>query len=324
MLTYLSKKTVELLITFFGITLVSFFLINLTPGKPTDTLSELNPKMTPEVRAILEKHWGLDKPIHIRYFIWLKNVSRLDFGTSLSADMRPAWDKIRERLPITVLINSISIFLIFLIAIPIGVHSAVKSNSLSDKLNTFAVFVGFAMPTFWLALILQFIFGVWLNVLPVSGIKSLNYESLSLAQKILDSTRHLCLPIFITVFGSLAGISRYMRSQMQEALSQEYITTARAKGLSEKKVVYKHALKNAVLPVITIVGLSVPGLISGSVIFETIFAIPGVGQLLYQSAMSRDYNIIMAEVVIVSVLTLLGNLLADIGYALVDPRIRVR
>ena len=324
MLNYLSKKSFELLITFFGITLVSFFLINLTPGKPTDTLSELNPKMTPEARAILEKHWGLDKPIHIRYGIWLKNVSRLDFGNSLSADMRPAWDKIRERLPITILINSIAMFFIFLIAVPIGIHSAVKANSLSDKLTTLAVFVGFAMPTFWLALILQFIFGVWLNILPVSGIKSLNYESLSLLQKILDSTRHLCLPIFITVFGSLAGISRYMRSTMQEALSQEYIVTARAKGLSESKVVYKHALRNAVLPVITIVGLSIPGLISGSVIFETIFAIPGVGQLLYQAAMSRDYNVIMAEVVMVSVLTLLGNLLADIGYAIADPRIRVK
>jgi peptide/nickel transport system permease protein len=208
--------------------------------------------------------------------------------------------------------------------VPIGIHSAVKPNSLSDKATTIGVFAGFAMPAFWLALILQLIFGVWLNILPVSGIRSLNYENLSLMNKIFDSGRHLFLPIVITVFGSLAGISRYMRSQMQEALNQEYIITARAKGLPESKVIYKHALRNAILPIITILGLSVPGLISGSVIFETIFAIPGVGQLLYQAAMARDINVIMAEVVIVSMLTLIGNLLADIGYALTDPRIRVK
>lgn len=324
MFKYLSKKSFELLVTFFGITLISFFLINLTPGKPTDVMSELNPKMTPEARAILEKHWGLDKPVYVRYFIWLKNVSKLDFGNSFSSDSRPVWDKIKERIPITVLINSIAMFLIFLIAVPIGIHSAVKPNSVSDKLTTFGVFVGFAMPTFWLALLLQLFFGAWLHILPISGIKSLNYENLSLIQKFFDSAKHLTLPIFITVFGSLAGLSRYMRSQMQEALNQEYIITARAKGLPENTVIYKHALRNAILPVITILGLSIPGLISGSVIFETIFAIPGIGQLLYQAAMGRDYNVIMAEVVIVSVLTLLGNLLADIGYAIADPRIRVR
>jgi len=324
MLTYLSKKTVELLVTFFGITLVSFFLINLAPGKPTDVISDLNPRMTPEIRAIYEKQWGLDKPVHIRYFIWLKNFSKFDFGRSFSSDSRPAWDKIKERLPITILINSISMFFIFLLAVPIGVHSAVKPNSLSDKVTTAGVFVGFAMPVFWLALILQLVLGVWLNIFPVSGIKSLNYENLSLFHKFLDSTRHLFLPIFVTVFGSLVGISRYMRSQMQEALSQEYIVTARAKGLPEGKVIYKHALRNAILPIITITGLSIPGLISGSVIFETIFAVPGVGQLMYQAAMARDIHIIMAEVVIVSILTLFGNLLADIGYALADPRIRVK
>jgi peptide/nickel transport system permease protein len=280
--------------------------------------------MTPEIRTIFEKHWGLDKPVHVRYFIWLKNFSKFDFGNSFSSDGRPVWDKIKERLPITILINSISILLIFLIALPIGIHSALRSNSLSDKIITAGIFIGFAMPTFWLALILQLFFGAWLHILPISGIKSLDYESLSLLQKIFDSTKHLILPIFVTVFGGLAGFSRYMRAQMQEVLSQEYITTARAKGLAENKVIYKHALRNAILPVITIIGLSVPGLISGSVIFETIFAIPGVGQLLYAAAMSRDINVIMAEVVIVSLLTLLGNLLADIGYALADPRIRVR
>ena len=324
MLNYLSKKSFELLITFIGITLLSFFIINLTPGKPTDVMSELNPKMTPEARAILEKHWGLDNPVHIRYFIWLKNLSKFDFGNSLSSDPRPAWDKIKERLPITIFINITSMLLIFLIAVPLGIYSGLRPNSLRDKLITIGVFIGFAMPTFWLALILQLVFGIWFNLLPISGLKSLSFDNLSLAQKIIDSARHLILPIFVSTITGLAGLSRYMRSQMQEVLKQEYIVTARAKGLSENTVIYKHALRNAILPIITILGLSVPGLISGSVIFETIFAIPGVGQLLYQAAMARDYNVIMAEVVIVSVLTLLGNLLADIGYALADPRIRVK
>jgi peptide/nickel transport system permease protein len=171
---------------------------------------------------------------------------------------------------------------------------------------------------------LQLVFGIWFNLLPISGLKSLGFDNLSLAQKIIDSAKHLILPIFVITITGLAGLSRYMRSTMQEVLKQDYIVTARAKGLSENTVIYKHALRNAILPVITILGLSVPGLISGSVIFETIFAIPGVGQLLYQAAMARDYNVIMAEVVIVSMLTLLGNLLADIGYALADPRIRVK
>jgi len=324
MLNYLSKKSVELLITFIGITLLSFFIINLTPGKPTDVMSELNPKMTPEARAILEKHWGLDKPVHVRYFIWLKNLAKFDFGNSLSSDSRPAWDKIKERLPVTIFINIISMLLIFLIAVPLGIYSGLRPNSLRDKLITIGVFIGFAMPTFWLALILQLVFGIWFNLLPISGLKSLGFDNLSFAQKIIDSTKHLILPIFVITITGLAGLSRYMRSQMQEVLKQEYIVTARAKGLSENTVIYKHALRNAILPVITILGLSVPGLISGSVIFETIFAIPGVGQLLYQAAMARDYNVIMAEVVIVSILTLLGNLLADIGYALADPRIRVK
>ncbi|MFA5272349.1 MAG: ABC transporter permease [Candidatus Omnitrophota bacterium] len=324
MLRYLSKKSFELLITFIGITLLSFFIINLTPGKPTDVMSELNPKMTPEARAILEKHWGLDKPVHIRYFIWIKNLAKFNFGNSFSSDSRPAWDKIKERLPVTIFINIISMLLIFLIAVPLGIYSGLRPNSIRDKLITIGVFIGFAMPTFWLALILQLVFGIWFNLLPISGLKSLNYDNLSLVQKIIDSTKHLILPIFVITITGLAGLSRYMRSQMQEVLKQEYIVTARAKGLPEREVIYKHALRNAILPVITILGLSVPGLISGSVIFETIFAIPGVGQLLYQSAMARDYNVIMAEVVIVSILTLLGNLLADIGYALADPRIRVK
>ncbi|MEI8348512.1 MAG: ABC transporter permease [Candidatus Omnitrophota bacterium] len=324
MLKYLSKKAFELIPTFFGITLISFFLIHLTPGKPTDVMSELNPKMTPEARLRLEKYYGLDKPIIVQYAKWLSRLITCDFGESFSQDKRLVWDKIKERLPITIFINFVALILIFLIAIPIGIRCAIRPNSLYDNITTVSVFIGLATPTFWLALILQLIFGVYLGWLPISGIKSLGYEGMSLLGKMWDFTSHLILPIFISIFGGLAGLSRYMRSNMIEVLNQEYIMTARAKGLSEKAIIYKHALRNALLPVITILGLSIPGLIGGSVIFETIFAIPGMGQLSYMAVMTRDYPLIMALLVIDAFLVLIGNLLADIGYALADPRIRVK
>jgi peptide/nickel transport system permease protein len=324
MLRYLSKKSLELIPTFFGITLISFFILHLAPGKPTDIMSEFNPKMTPEARIRLEKYYGLDKPIVVQYGMWLKRLLKFDFGESFSQDRRPVWDKIKERMPITILINILAIFFIFLIAVPLGVSSAVRQNSLYDKLTTLGVFIGFATPAFWLALLLQLFLGVYLAWFPISGIHSLGYENMPLIQKIWDSTRHLTLPIFIAVFGGLAGLSRYMRSSMLEVIQQEYIVTARAKGLAENTIIYKHALKNALLPVITILGLSIPGLLGGSVIFETIFAIPGMGQLSYMAVMTRDYPLIMALLVIDAILVLLGNLLADIGYAIVDPRIRVR
>ena len=321
---YISKRILQIIPTFFGVTLIAFFILRLAPGKPTDLMSELNPKMTPEARASLEAQWGLDKPIMVQYGIWLKNLAKLDFGDSLSTDRRPVWNKIKERLPVTISINIMAMVLIFLIAIPIGVTSAVHQYSLYDRITTVIVFIGFATPSFWLALLLMRFLGVHLGWLPISGLKSLGYEGLSLIGKIGDRAVHLILPVFISAFGGLAVLSRYMRSNMLEVIRQDYITTARAKGLSERKVIYKHALRNALLPVITILGLSIPALIGGSVIFETIFAIPGLGQLFYMAVMTRDYNLVMGGLVIGTMLTLLGNFLADIGYALADPRIRVK
>ena len=324
MVIYFIKRLLEMIPTIIGITLVSFFIIHLAPGKPTDILAELNPKITPEAREKLEKYYGLDKPIITQYGIWLKRVVKLDFGDSFSTDKRPVWDKIKERLPITIIINVLSLILVILIAIPIGVSSATHQYSLYDKITTVAVFVGFAIPTFWLALLLMILFGIYLDWLPISGIKSLDYDNLSAGGKVWDLTSHLILPVLLEAFGGLAGLSRYMRSNMLEVIRSDYITTARAKGLSERVVIYKHAMRNALLPVITILGLSVPGLIGGSVIFETIFAIPGMGQLFYMSVMMRDYPLIMGILTIGAILTLIGNLLADIGYAVADPRIRTR
>jgi peptide/nickel transport system permease protein len=326
------KRFLEMIPTLFGITLLSFFIIHLAPGKPTDILAELNPKITPEARAKLEEYYGLDKPIMVQYGLWLKRVVKLDFGESFSTDRRPVMEKIwdtkqpllERRLFITFLINVISMFLIFIIAIPIGVSSATHQYSLYDKVTTLFVFAGFAIPAFWLALLLMIFFGIYLDWLPISGMTSMNYESLSFFGKIWDRARHLILPVFVSSFGGLAGLSRYMRSSMLEVIRQDYITTARAKGLSQTTVIYRHGLKNALFPIITLLGLSVPGLIGGSVIFENIFSIPGMGQLFFMSVMTRDYPLVMGILTIGAVLTLLGNLMADICYMFADPRIRAK
>jgi peptide/nickel transport system permease protein len=307
---------------FFGITVISFAVIHLAPGSPTDLQAQMNPKVSAEYVQRLRSFYGLDKPLHIQYLIWLKKLLKLDFGNSFSPDNRKVIDKISERIPITIMINMLSLFLILIIAIPIGVLSATHQNSFFDKFTTVYVFIGFAVPTFWLALLCMILFGVQLGWLPISGLKSLGFVQSSFTAVAVDRVKHLILPVLLSAFGGIAGFSRYVRSNMLEVIRQDYIKTARAKGLSEQAVVYRHALRNALLPVITILGLSVPGLIGGSVIFETIFAIPGMGQLFYQSAMARDYPVIMGNLVIVALLTLLGNLLADISYSLADPRIR--
>jgi len=329
---YLIKRLLEMLPTLFGITLISFFIIHLAPGKPTDIFAELNPKITPEAREKLEKLYNLDKPILVQYGLWLKKIVKLDFGESFSTDRRPVmqkiWDKkqplLERRLFITFMINLLSMIIILAIAIPIGVSSAVRQNSLYDKVMTTTVFVGFAMPAFWFALLLMMLFGIYLGWLPISGLKSLKYESLSLLGKIWDRVSHLILPVFISAITGLAGDSRFMRSSMLEVIRQDYVRVAKAKGLPENVVIYRHALRNALLPLITLLGLSVPGLIGGSVIMESIFGIPGMGQLFYMSVMTRDYPMVMCILTIGGALTLFGNLFADIGYMLADPRIRAK
>jgi len=322
-LRYLLKRLFFMVPMLFGITLISFAVIHLAPGEPDIVGVEMNPKVTKEVRERIRSIYGLDKPIHVQYWMWSKRIIRFDFGISFSPDRRPVIDKIKERLPVTISINLLSMVIIFMIGIPIGVYCAQHKDSIGDKLLTSFVFAGYAMPTFWLALLLMMFFGVYLELLPISSLKSFNYRELTPLEKLWDVVSHLILPVGISAFGGLAGISRYMKNSLLEVLRQEYITTARAKGLPERIVIRKHALRNALLPVITIFGLSVPGLIGGSVIFESIFSIPGMGQLFYMSVMARDYPTIMGILVIGAFLTLIGNLLADIMYAVADPRIRI-
>ena len=323
MFPYLVKRALFMIPLLLGITIICFFVMRLAPGSPTDLQTQMNPKASAEMRQRLMSLYELDKPVHVQYVSWLKKLARGDLGTSFSSDHRPVADKILERLPITIAINLLSLIIIIVVAVPIGVLSAVHQDSLFDKVMSVIVFIGFAVPTFWLALLLMIFFGIQLGWLPISGLRSLNYEYLSGWGQLVDLARHLVLPVFISAFGGLAGLSRYMRANMLEVIRQDYILTARAKGLSERQVIYKHALRNALLPAITILGLSIPGLIGGSVIFETIFAIPGMGQLYYMSVMARDYPTVMGILLIGAVLTLAGNLIADVSYAAADPRIRI-
>ncbi len=323
MLRHIIKRILLSLPLLIGITFISFLVIHLAPGEPISLQTDLNPRVSAASKAQLRHLYGLDEPLPVQYGKWAWRSFRLDFGQSFAPDGRKVTEKIAERIPITLLLSLLEMLVIVLIAIPIGILSATRQYSFFDKATTIFVFLGFAMPTFWLALLCMNLFGVHLGWLPISGLQSMNYFQLSIGGKILDRARHLIMPVLVGAFGGLAGFSRYMRSNMLEVIRQDYIRTARAKGLSERTVIYKHALRNALLPVVTILGLSVPSLIGGGVIFETIFAIPGMGQLFYGSVMSRDYPVIMGILVIGAALTLLGNLLADISYALVDPRIRV-
>src|SRR4030043_1071927 len=323
MLSYITRRLLLMVPLIFGITLITFTVIHLAPGNPVEVQTEMSLKASAQARDNLKKLYGLDKPLHIQYFDWLKRFVKLDFGKSF-VDGRKVIDKIIERIPITLTINILSLILIFLVAIPIGILSATRQYSLFDKLSTIFVFVGFSTPAFWLALLLMILFGVNMGILPISGIQSIDVSDMGPFERLLDWIRHLILPVGISAFGGIAGLSRYSRSSMLEVIRQDYIKTARAKGLPESVVVFRHASRNALMPIVTIFGLSVPGLIGGGVIFETIFAIPGMGQLFYSSTMSRDYPTIMGILVIGAVLTLFGNLIADISYALADPRVRVR
>jgi peptide/nickel transport system permease protein len=324
MLAYLAKRLAGFVPLLLGISFVSFMVMALAPGSPVDLMTDMNPKASPEARVQLEKYYGLDRPLYVQYGLWISRIAKGDLGVSFSRDRRPVLDKIVEALPVTLLINVLDLALILAMAIPIGIYSAARQYSLADRVITVLVFVGFAMPGFWIALLAMMVFGEQLGWLPISGLRSLDYDSMSMLGKAGDRLAHLVLPVGISAITGLAGMSRYMRSSMLEVLRQDYIQTARAKGLSERVVLMRHALRNALLPVVTLLGLSIPGLIGGAVIAETIFAIPGMGRLFYTSVLARDYPVVMGITLIGAVLTLVGNLVADLLYVAVDPRLRKR
>ncbi|MFA4844276.1 MAG: ABC transporter permease [Candidatus Margulisiibacteriota bacterium] len=299
MRAYIVKRLLQLIPLLIGISLISFFVMHLAPGDPTALF--IDPNVKPEELMRVRANWGLDQPVYIQYFLWLKNAVLLDFGRSYTTG-QPVISEIAERLPLTLMLMIPSYILTFLICIPLGVMSAVRKNSWFDNTVTFLSFTGMAIPTFWLGLMLMLLFSVQLHWLPAVG--------------------NIVLPLITMTIGSLAGLTRYQRSAMLEVLNQDFIRTARAKGLPEWIVIYKHALRNALLPIVTIFGLSLPDLFGGAFIIETIFAWPGMGRLGVQCIFQRNYPVIMGIVMFSAVLIVLGNLLADICYALVDPRIR--
>ena len=305
-----------------GITLISFAMMHLAPGEPTVVGQQMNPHISAKDVARMRDYYGLDKPLTTQYWSWLKRLAHLDFGNSFSADSRPVIDKIKARLPVTLWINILAMLLILVVAIPIGVASAVHQDSWADRIMTVFVFIGFAIPSFWLGLMLMIWLGVNLNWLPISGIHSYGWQQMGFWDQQRDLMRHLVMPVLVSAIAGLAGMSRFMRSGMLEVIRADFITTARSLGMPESKIRYRLALKNAMLPIVTLLGLSVPGLIGGSVIVEQLFSVPGMGLLFYEAVMARDYPLVMGITVIGAVLTLLGNLLADLAYAWADPRIR--
>lgn len=317
-----------------GISLISFFIMHLAPGDITSTEAAFDPKSSEESRQKLRELYHLDKPIMVQYGLWLKRMVQLDFGHSFKSHQKPVFlgtkDKngnytkgmIEQALPITLMINILGLTITLSLAIPLGVIAARKYQKWQDKSITLFNFIGFSIPGFWLALLMMYWLGVANDWLPISGLHSLNYDNLDTWGKFKDSLSHLILPVLIPSLTGLAGITLFVKNGMLDVLHQDYITTARSKGLSEHTVVYKHALRNALLPLITIVGLSIPGLIGGSVISETIFAIDGMGKLFYDAVMSRDFPVVMGILTIGSALTLMGNLIADVAYAWADPRVR--
>lgn len=311
--TYLLRRILQAIPLLIGITMVSFLIMNLAPGGPASM--QLDPKMTQEDRDRAIQNLGLDKPLPIQYVNWLKRILVGDWGDSYVRNT-DTMELILSRLPFTFLLMGVSFLIAAMISIPFGVMSATKQYSLTDYSTTFASYFGLATPNFWLGLMLIMIFAVKLGWLPAGGVATLN-APFSLSDRIL----HLILPAFVLASADMASTTQFTRSSMLEVIRQDYIRTARAKGLRNNVVIYKHSLRNALIPVVTIWGLSLPSFFSGALITEKVFGWPGIGTLFIDSIFMRDYPIIMALLTISAVLVVLGNLLADILYAVLDPRI---
>ncbi|WP_221563593.1 ABC transporter permease [Alkalihalobacillus sp. TS-13] len=314
MLSYIIRRIFMAIPLLFGISILSFAIIQLAPGDPTSLM--MDPNIKPQDKQAFIEKYGLDDPVHIQYLKWVGNMVQGDFGQSLIRRGTDVSYLIMERLPNTIFLMLVSTFLALLISIPFGILSARKPYSLTDYSVTFTSFLGLATPNFWLGLVLIMFFAVQLGWLPTGGIATLN-QPFSLWDRIL----HLIMPAFVLATADMAALTRYTRTSMLEVLKQDYIRTARAKGFKEKKVVYKHGLRNGLIPIITIFGLLLPSFFAGTVIVEKIFNWPGIGLLFVDAAFQRDYPVIMAITVIAATLTVIGNLIADILYAVFDPRI---
>lgn len=332
---YIVRQLLQRLLILFIISFLAFIILGQM-GDPVQLLKTVNPLITQEEIDDYIKQQGLDKPIVVRYFYWLKNALLYqDFGISRQY-YTPTFQLLMERIPNTVYLQTIIFIIIILIALPIGIFSAVKQYSTFDYVFTFLAFVGHSIPYFWFALVLIILFGVLPPPhlrLPFTGMFSdkvivngevMSYEAAPLFAKFVDRVKHLILPVISGSIVSLAGLTRYSRSALLEVIRQDYIRTARAKGLPENKVIFSHALRNAMIPIATILIQSIPGLLAGSLIMEQIFGWPGMGKLTYDAVMNNDYPLAMTSIMFFSFLTVIFTLIADISYAFLDPRITYR
>ena len=331
MRNYLIRRSLELIPVLFAIAFVSFWLVSKM-GDPFSVLI-INPHVHPEDIARLKHIYHWDGPLVVRFLFWLKDFVHPTMGWGLStlAPGRTALELIKERIGITFSFSATSMILAFIISVPLGVFSALRQYSIADYTLTFFAFFGMSAPTFWVGIMLMYLLAVKVHWFPAAGahaafltIKGMPvlFDKAPAIRRFLDTGYHLVLPITVLTIFQMGGWLRYMRSSMLEVRNQDYVRTARAKGVPERTVIYKHALRNAIIPIITLIGLSLPGLIGGAMLTETVYAIDGIGRLTYKAVMSQDIFVAMALIMIFAILTVLGNFLADIFYAIADPRIR--
>lgn len=333
MLKYLLRRLLLIVPTLFGITVIVFIVINLAPGGPIEQKIQQiqfaggmgtsdRTAVSEEVIEALKVQYGFDKPLHMRYLIWLKNIFTLDFGESFSYE-EPVTDVIVSKFPVSIQFGVLSFILAYLISIPLGIIKAVRNGSQFDVLSSFVLLVLYSIPPFMLAilLIVYLAGGSFLDIFPIGGLYSDNYSSLSFFGKVWDRIHHFILPLTCYVIGSFTTLTLLMKNSLLEEVSKDYVRTARSKGLDEKAVVMKHALRNAMIPIATGFGSFIGIFFAGSLLIEKIFQLDGIGLLSFNSTMSRDYNVVMGLVFIQSILFLIGNIISDIMYVLIDPRI---
>ena len=320
MISYIARRLLLAVPTLFGIVVLVFLLLHLAPGSPVSALGgESGRRFSQKAAEEMRSAYGLDRPLPERFARWVGRVARFDLGESF-VDHRPVSERIREALPYTLSLNGLALLLTLSIAVPLGVAAAGRPEGVLDRTSGVALFALYSMPTFWAALLLQALFSVRLQWLPLYGVAS-DAAPPGLAG-FADRLTHLVLPVVCLTYGSLAFYARMVRASVAEARAADYVLAARARGLSRSAALWKHAFRNALLPLLTLLGLVLPGLLSGSVIIEKIFAWPGLGRLYFDSILSRDYPVVLALALLGAVATLVLTLAADIAYALVDPRVR--
>jgi peptide/nickel transport system permease protein len=317
---FILKRTLQAIPILLGASTLIFILMHAAPGDPTSMY--LRPDIDPAVVEQMRKNLGLDQPVHVQYVRWLSSFAQGDFGYSFS-QKRPILDIIKDTLPNTLLLSGIALVIIFAIGVVIGTIQAVRQYSWVDNVATVIAFFFYSMPSFWFGLMLILLLAYKFQWLPASQMTSVNYEFLAGGEQWVDRLKHLIMPGIALGIGGAASVARYMRSGMLEQIRQDYVRTARAKGLSERVVIFKHAMRNALIPIITLLGLYLPFLVGGAVLIETIFAWPGIGRLIVTAIFQRDYPVVLATAFVSSIMVVLGSLLADILYSVVDPRVRV-